>query len=323
MVMLKAFVLCFVFCGSLYAKKTALFFTGGAHADLAREVVRELGLSLSEAHVKSFQDKEVFVDLLTRVRGRVVVLIKPMSPPVNQSLVETLVFIDALKRAAAEKIILCCPYLGYSRQDRRTTKRSPISSKLVAGLLEKSGMHQIITVDLHADQIQGFFDAVCDSLLTTELYASDIQKRFVSPFVIVAPDVGALRRNRLLAKKLGCELVVIDKRRNADGESEVMNVIGNVHGKVCLLVDDLVDTGGTLCKAADALMKKGAIEVHAYCTHAVLSGCARARITQSPIASFTISNSIPQKSLPPKFRVLSLANMLATAIRNVTSVKEN
>ena len=317
-ILLGFFVITFIGCLSIkgHSQKLSILFAGTANQSLARDVGRLLALPLAPVAIKRFGDKEIFIDLLTSVRGKTVCVVQPMAPPVNDALMETLLFIDALKRASAEKIILCCPYLGYARQDRRTTKRSPISAKLVASLLEKAGVHQVVTVDMHADQIQGFFSVPCDGLLTTELYARDMQERFQNQsFVIVAPDVGALRRNRFLAKKLGCDLVVIDKRRDAEGVTEVMNVIGRVKGKMCILVDDLVDSGGTLCKAAAALMEKGASSVHVYCTHAVLSGCAKERLAQAPIQSLTISDSIMQKKLPQKFRVISLASLLADALR--------
>ena len=256
-----------------------MVFTGNANPELAQRVVKHLDISLGEATVSKFSDGEIAVELMENVRGRDVFILQPTCAPTNDNLMEILTMADALKRASAGRITAAIPYFGYARQDRRVrSSRVAISAKVVANMLQVAGVDRILTMDLHADQIQGFFDIPVDNIYAAPILLSDITKRKLENTMVVSPDVGGVVRARALAKRLDCELAIIDKRRQKANVSEVMNIIGEVSGRSCLLMDDMVDTAGTLCRAAEALKKHGAVRVSAYCTHPVLSGKAIERI---------------------------------------------
>jgi ribose-phosphate pyrophosphokinase len=264
---------------------------------------------------------EIFVEIQENVRGQDVFVIQSTSFPANDNLMELLITLDALRRSSAKRITAVIPYFGYARQDRRSAPRTPISAKLVANLITEAGAHRVLTLDLHAGQIQGFFDIPVDNLYAAPLFSRDIQERFEGrDMMIVSPDVGGVARARLLATRLNCDLAIIDKRRERAGVSEVMNVIGDVAGRDCILVDDLVDSGGTHCNAADALIKRGARSASAYVTHGVLSGGAVGRVNASPIETMTVTDSIlptEQVQACGKVRTLTIAPLLAEAMRRI------
>ena len=293
-------------------------FTGNAHRDLAQRICAYLQVPLGDATVTSFPDGETFVKINENIRGRDVFIVQPTCPPTNQNLMELLILVDALKRASAQRITAVMPYFGYARQDRKPGPRTPISAKLVANLIERAGVDRVMTVDLHAGQIQGFFDIPTDNLFAAPVMVRDIQERYgVSNLVVVSPDVGGVVRARGLAKRINVPIAICDKRRERAGESEVMNVIGDVKGRRCILIDDIVDSGGTLVNAANALLQQGAAGVMAYITHGVLTGGAVAKITASRLEALVITDSI-QPTEPVKaasnIRVLSIAPLLAEAI---------
>ncbi|MBX9589602.1 MAG: ribose-phosphate pyrophosphokinase [Hyphomonadaceae bacterium] len=291
---------------------------GNSNRPLAEAIANALKLSLTKSVVKRFADMEVFVEVQENVRGEDVYIIQSTSFPANDNLMELLILTDALRRASAQRITAVMPYLGYARQDRKPGPRTPISAKLVANLIERAGVDRVMTVDLHAGQIQGFFDIPTDNLFAAPVMVRDIQERFgTSNLVVVSPDVGGVVRARGLAKRINVPIAICDKRREKAGESEVMNVIGDVDGKRCILIDDIVDSGGTLVNAANALLKEGATEVMAYITHGVLSGGAVAKITSSNLKTLVITDSIqPTETVKsaPNVRVLSIAPLLAEAI---------
>ena len=261
---------------------------------LADTVAQILGLPLTKASIRRFADMEVFVEIQENVRGEDVFVIQSTSFPANDNLMELLVTLDALRRSSARRITAVIPYFGYARQDRKSAPRTPISAKLVANLITEAGANRVLTMDLHAGQIQGFFDIPVDNLIAAGVFSRDIQKRYEGhDLMIVSPDVGGVVRARAIATRLNCDLAIIDKRRERAGHSEVMNVIGDVAGRDCILIDDLVDSGGTHCNAADALVKRGALSASAYVTHGVLSGAAVARIASSPIEMMTITELDP------------------------------
>jgi ribose-phosphate pyrophosphokinase len=265
---------------------------------------------------------EVFVEIQENVRGEDVFVIQSTSFPANDNLMELLVTLDALRRSSARRITAVIPYFGYARQDRKSAPRTPISAKLVANLITEAGAHRVLTMDLHAGQIQGFFDIPVDNLIAAGVFSRDIQKRYEGhDLMIVSPDVGGVVRARAIATRLNCDLAIIDKRRERAGHSEVMNVIGDVAGRDCILVDDLVDSGGTHCNAADALVKRGALSASAYVTHGVLSGAAVARIASSPIEMMTITDSIEatdEVKQCDNIRELTIAPLLAEAMRRIS-----
>jgi ribose-phosphate pyrophosphokinase len=269
--------------------------------------------------VRRFADMEIFVEIQENVRGEDVFVIQSTSYPANDNLMELLIIIDALKRSSARRITAVIPYYGYARQDRRPGPRTPISAKLVANLIERAGADRVLTIDLHAAQIQGFFDIPTDNLYAAPVMARDIEDRFeLHNLTVVSPDVGGVVRARGLAKRIGASLAIVDKRRDRPGESEVMNVIGDVEGRRCILVDDIVDSGGTLCNAAEALLEKGAMEAMAYITHGVLSGGAVARVSASALKTLVITDSIqPTEAVrvASNIRVLSIAPLMAEAIK--------
>ena len=291
---------------------------GNSNPVLAQAIAGWLGLPLTKAVVRRFADMEVFVEIQENVRGSDVFILQSTSYPANDHLMELLIITDALRRASARRITAVVPYFGYARQDRKSGSRTPISAKLVANLITQAGVDRVMTLDLHAGQIQGFFDIPTDNLYAAPLMVRDIKERFdLARVMVVSPDVGGVARARGLAKRINTPLAIIDKRRERPGESEVMNVIGNVAGYTCILVDDIIDSGGTLVNAADALLAKGAKDVFAYITHGVLSGGAAARISSSRLKELVITDSIqPTEAVlkSPNIRTLSIAALIAEAI---------
>ncbi|NPU11260.1 MULTISPECIES: ribose-phosphate pyrophosphokinase [Bradyrhizobium] len=291
---------------------------GNSNPALAAGIAAELGLPLTKAVVRRFADMEIFVEIQENVRGSDVFIIQSTSYPANDLLMELLIITDALRRASARRITAVVPYFGYARQDRKSGSRTPISAKLVANLITHAGVDRVMTLDLHAGQIQGFFDIPTDNLYAAPLMVRDIKDRFdLSNVMVVSPDVGGVARARGLAKRINTPLAIVDKRRERPGESEVMNVIGDVSGHTCILIDDIVDSGGTLVNAADALLKYGAKDVYAYITHGVLSGGAATRITSSRLKELVITDSImPTEAVrnAPNIRALPIAPLIAEAI---------
>jgi ribose-phosphate pyrophosphokinase len=290
---------------------------------LAEAVAAGLNLPLARASVRRFADMEVFVEIHENVRGEDVFVIQSTSYPTNDNLMELLITLDALRRGSARRITAVIPYFGYARQDRKSGPRTPISAKLVANLITEAGAHRVLTMDLHAGQIQGFFDIPVDNLPAAPLFSRDIQERFAGrEFMIVSPDVGGVLRARIIARRLNCDLAIIDKRREHAGVSEVMNIIGEVEGRDCIIIDDIVDSGGTLCNAAEALLAANARSVSVYVSHGVLSGGAVARISASPIEMLTITDSIAATEavrLAHNVRQLSIAPLLAEAMRRIST----
>lgn len=294
---------------------------GNSNQPLAKAIASYLKTPITEAVIRRFADMEIFVEILENVRGEDVFVVQSTSYPANDNLMELLVTIDALRRGSAKRITAVIPYFGYARQDRKTGPRTPISAKLVANLITQAGADRVLTMELHAGQIQGFFDIPTDNLTVSPIFVPEIKKKFGDETpVIVSPDVGGVVRARSLAKKLNAELAIIDKRREQAGVSEVMNVIGDVQGRVCLLVDDMVDSGGTLCNAAKALVDNGAKEVHSYIVHGVLSGGAVARVTSSPITSMIITDSIASTEairVAHNIEQVSVAELFGEAIQRI------
>jgi ribose-phosphate pyrophosphokinase len=296
--------------------------TANSNLPLARAISDYLEIPLTKASVRRFADEEIFVEINENVRGEDVFVIQSTSYPANDHLMELLICIDALRRASAKRITAVLPYFGYARQDRKPGPRTPISAKLVANLITTAGANRVLSVDLHAGQIQGFFDIPTDNLFAAPVMAADIQARFSErELTIVSPDVGGVVRARSLAKRLNnAPLAIVDKRRERAGESEVMNIIGEVDGQTCILIDDIVDSAGTLCNAAAALKQQGAVEVFAYCTHGVLSGGAAARVAASELSELVVTDSIYTGEAEPsdgKIRRLTIAPLLAEAIRRI------
>ena len=289
---------------------------------LAEDVGKALGLTLANAAIRRFSDNEVFVEIHENVRGEDVFVIQSTSFPANDNLMELLITLDALRRASARRITAVIPYFGYARQDRKVGPRTPISAKLVANLITEAGAHRVLTMDLHSGQIQGFFDIPVDNLYAAPLFSRDIHDRFGNrELMIVSPDVGGVARARAIASRLNIDLAIIDKRRERAGVSEVMNVIGDVRNKSCILVDDIVDSGGTLINAADALKANGALSVDVYVTHGVLSGNAVAKIEASSMESLTMTDSIQATKIAenaPKVRVCTVAPILAEAMQRIS-----
>ena len=296
---------------------------GNSNAPLAEAIATYLNIPLTKANVRRFSDDEIFVEVLENVRGEDVFLIQSTSYPANDNLMELLVCIDALRRASARRITAVIPYFGYARQDRKPGPRTPISAKLVANLITTAGADRVLTMDLHAGQIQGFFDIPTDNLYAAPVIYKDIEERWNGePITVVSPDVGGVIRARAIAKRLqNAPLAIIDKRRERAGESEVMNIIGDVEGQVCLIVDDIVDSAGTLCNAAQALMNAGAKAVSAYVSHGVLSGGAVARVGASSLTSLVISDSIiatESVRISDKIQTLSVAPLFGEAIQRIS-----
>ncbi|WP_142416385.1 ribose-phosphate pyrophosphokinase [Bartonella massiliensis] len=293
-------------------------FCGNSNPRLAEDVTNYLNIPLGRATVKRFADQEIFVELHENVRGQDVFVLQSTSYPANDHLMELLIMIDALRRSSARRITAVIPYFGYARQDRKPGPRTPISAKLVANLITQAGAHRVLTLDLHAGQIQGFFDIPTDNLYAVPVISRDVKVHYsLENVIVVSPDVGGVVRARSLAKRLNSLLAIVDKRRERPGESEVMNIIGDVSGKDCLLLDDIVDSGGTLCNAASALLKHGANSVTAYITHGVLSGSAIERITHSEMKELVITDSImPTEAIEKahNIRVLPIADLIGEAI---------
>ncbi len=301
-----------------------MVFTGNANPELARKVAEHLRLPLGDATVSKFSDGEVFVEINENVRGADVFLLQPTCAPTNDNLMELVVMADAMRRASAGRITAVVPYFGYARQDRRVrSQRVPISAKVVADIMSGVGINRVLTVDLHAEQIQGFFDVPVDNVYGSPILLDDIGRQNYPDQIVVSPDIGGVVRARAVAKQLNdADLAIIDKRRPKAGVAQVMHIIGEVEGKTCVLVDDMVDTAGTLCKAASALKAQGAAKVVAYCTHPVLSGPAVDNINGSELDELIVTDTIPLSDAAancPKIRQLTLANLLAESIRRVSN----
>ena len=298
---------------------------GNSNRALAEQISAYLDVPLARCQVRRFADQEIFVEIQENVRGEDVFVVQSTSYPANDHLMELLIIIDALRRSSAKRITAVLPYFGYARQDRRASGRTPISAKLVANLITEAGADRVLTLDLHAGQIQGFFDIPTDNLFAAPVMTRDIKERYATDNVmVVSPDVGGVVRARALAKRIDAQLAIVDKRRERPGESEVMNIIGDVTGRDCILIDDIVDSGGTLCNAAEALLNKGATTVTAYITHGVLSGGAVARVTASKLKELVISNSIQSTAAieaSPNIRMLSIAPLLGEAIARTAEEK--
>lgn len=300
---------------------------GNGNRPLAEAIAHNLGTNLTNATIRHFADMEVFVEILENVRGEDAFVIQPTSFPANDTLMELLIMIDALRRASARRITAVIPYYGYARQDRKTSSRSPITAKLVANLITTAGAHRVLTLDLHAGQIQGFFDIPVDNLFVGPVFVRhvrdtlSVQGKLPEGLTIVSPDVGGVVRARAMAKKLDAGLAIIDKRRERAGESEVMHIIGDVDGRHCIMLDDIVDSAGTLCNAAGALKNAGATTVSAYVSHGVLSGEAVKRVNASPLENLIITDSIeatPDIATSPKIKQISIAPLMAEAIIRIS-----
>jgi len=300
-----------------------MVFTGNANPDLARRVVRELHIPLGDATVGRFSDGEVNVELNENVRGKDVFILQPTCAPTNDNLMELVVMADALRRSSASRITAVVPYFGYARQDRRPrSARVAISAKVVADMLDTVGVDRLLTVDLHADQIQGFFDIPVDNIYGSPVLIDDIQDQRFDNLMIVSPDIGGVVRARAVAKSLGVDLAIIDKRRPKANQSEVMHIIGDIEGRNCVLVDDMVDTAGTLCHAAKALKDHGAAQVFAYCTHPILSGKAIENISNSVLDQLVVTNTIPlspEAAACDRIRQLDMAPIVAEAMRRISN----
>ena len=296
--------------------------TGNSNLPLAQAIARYLEVPLTNASVRRFADEEVFVEIHENVRGEDVFVVQSTSFPANDNLMELLICIDALRRSSAHRITAVVPYFGYARQDRKPGPRTPISAKLVANLITQAGADRVLAVDLHAGQIQGFFDIPTDNLYAAPVMAADIQARYAGEsLMVVSPDVGGVVRARQLARRLdNAPLAIVDKRRDKPGQSEVMNIIGDVRGRACILIDDIIDSGGTLCNAAEALLDAGAASVTAYITHGVLSGGAVARVNKSALKELVITDTIqPTEAATSsdRIRLLSIAPLVGEAIRRI------
>ncbi|WP_025915623.1 ribose-phosphate pyrophosphokinase [Herminiimonas sp. CN] len=304
------------------ALENLMVFAGNATPDLAVDVCKQLGLSLGKANVDKFSDGEVMVEINENVRGKDVFVLQSTCAPTNDNLMELILMVDALKRASAGRITAAIPYFGYARQDRRPrSARVAISAKVVANMLQQAGVDRVLIMDLHADQIQGFFDIPVDNIYASPILLGDLVKKNYEDLLVVSPDIGGVVRARALAKRLNCDLAIIDKRRPKHNVSEVMNIIGEVEGRNCVIMDDMVDTAGTLTKAAEVLKARGAKKVLAYCTHAVLSGPAIERIASSSIDEVVVTDTIPLSDAAKacsKIRQLSSAALLAETFRRIT-----
>jgi ribose-phosphate pyrophosphokinase len=303
------------------APEGLMIFTGNANPKLASDVARQLGTRVGRANVAQFSDGESTVEILEHVRGKHAVVLQSTCAPANDHLMEVMLMCDALRRASAERITAAIPYFGYARQDRRVrSSRVPISAKVVANMLQSVGVDRVLTMDLHSDQIQGFFDIPVDNIYAAPIILADVWQQTYPNLMVVSPDVGGVVRARAFAKQMNCDLAIIDKRRPKANVSEVMNIIGDVKGRVCMIMDDMVDTAGTLTKAAQALKDHGADRVVAYCTHAVLSGGAVDRIAQSALDELVVTDSIPlsaEARAIGRIRVLSCAGLVAETILRI------
>ena len=300
-----------------------MLFTGNANPELANEVASSLGIPLSDSLVELFSDGEINIEIRDNVRGHDVFIIQSTCAPTHRNLMELVLMVDALRRSSAERITAVVPYFGYARQDRRVRSvRVPISAKVVADMLSNAGVDRVLTIDLHAEQIQGFFNCTVDNIYGAPVLLDDIERQNYKKLQVVSPDIGGVVRARAVAKQLGCDLAIIDKRRPSANQSEVMNLIGEVEGRTCVLVDDIVDTAGTLCKAAEALKEYGARKVVAYATHAVLSGNAIDNIANSKLDNLVVTNSIPlteEAKNCSKIRTLTLGKLLGESVRRLSN----
>jgi len=296
---------------------------GNSNRPLAEAIAASLNIPLTKATVRRFSDNEIFVEIHENVRGEDVFVVQSTSSPANDNMMELLVCLDALKRSSARRITAVLPYFGYARQDRKSAPRTPISAKLVANLIAAAGANRVLTLDLHAGQIQGFFDIPVDNLYAAGEIIGDIERNFPNGnLMVVSPDVGGVVRARAIAERLEADLAIVDKRREKAGVSEVMNIIGDVGGRECILVDDIVDSAGTLCNAAAALKEAGANEVHAYVSHAVLSGGAVARVSSSDLKSLVVTDTIAMTEamrVSESIKILSIAKLMAEAIRRISA----
>ena len=299
--------------------------TGNSNLKLADGISKYVGLELSNCDVKRFADNEIFVEMKENVRGEDVFVIQSTSYPANDNLMELLIIIDTLRRASAKRITAVLPYYGYARQDRKPGPRTPITSKLVANMIDKAGANRVLTMDLHAGQIQGFFDIPTDNLFAAPVLVEDIKSKLTKDTpIIVSPDVGGVVRARIIAKRIGADLAIVDKRRERAGESEVMNIIGDVEGRECFMIDDIVDSAGTLCNASDALIKQGATKVYSYVTHGVLSGKAVERVNNSSLTKLLITDTIEESDAVKKSNkidVISISSLLGEAIKRISDEK--
>ena len=299
--------------------------TGNSNLKLADGISKYVGLELSNCDVKRFADNEIFVEMKENVRGEDVFVIQSTSYPANDNLMELLIIIDTLRRASAKRITAVLPYYGYARQDRKPGPRTPITSKLVANMIDKAGANRVLTMDLHAGQIQGFFDIPTDNLFAAPVLVEDIKSKLTKDTpIIVSPDVGGVVRARIIAKRIGADLAIVDKRRERAGESEVMNIIGDVEGRECFMIDDIVDSAGTLCNASDALIKQGATKVYSYVTHGVLSGKAVERVNNSSLTKLLITDTIEESDAvkkSDKIDVISISSLLGEAIKRISDEK--
>ena len=299
--------------------------TGNSNLKLANDISKYVGLELSNCDVKRFADNEIFVEMKENVRGEDVFVIQSTSYPANDNLMELLIIIDTLRRASAKRITAVIPYFGYARQDRKPGPRTPITSKLVANMIDKAGANRVLTMDLHAGQIQGFFDIPTDNLFAAPVLVEDIKSKLTSNTpIVVSPDVGGVVRARIIAKRIGADLAIVDKRREKAGESEVMNIIGDVKGKECFMIDDIVDSAGTLCNASDALIREGATKVYSYVTHGVLSGKAVERVNKSSLTKLLITDTIEESDAvkeSDKIDVISISSLLGEAIKRISDEK--
>ena len=299
--------------------------TGNSNLKLANDISKYVGLEVSNCDVKRFADNEIFVEMKENVRGEDVFVIQSTSYPANDNLMELLIIIDTLRRASAKRITAVVPYFGYARQDRKPGPRTPITSKLVANMIDKAGANRVLTMDLHAGQIQGFFDIPTDNLFAAPVLVEDIKSKLTSNTpIVVSPDVGGVVRARIIAKRIGADLAIVDKRREKAGESEVMNIIGDVKGKECFMIDDIVDSAGTLCNASDALIREGATKVYSYVTHGVLSGKAVERVNKSSLTKLLITDTIEESDAvkkSDKIDVISISSLLGEAIKRISDEK--
>ena len=299
--------------------------TGNSNLKLANDISKYVGLELSNCDVKRFADNEIFVEMKENVRGEDVFVVQSTSYPANDNLMELLIIIDTLRRASAKRITAVIPYFGYARQDRKPGPRTPITSKLVANMIDKAGANRVLTMDLHAGQIQGFFDIPTDNLFAAPVLVEDIKSKITSNTpIIVSPDVGGVVRARIIAKRIGADLAIVDKRRERAGESEVMNIIGDVKGKECFMIDDIVDSAGTLCNASDALISEGATKVFSYVTHGVLSGKAVERVNSSSLTKLLITDTIEESEgvkKSDKIDIISISSLLGEAIKRISDEK--
>ena len=299
--------------------------SGNSNLELAQEIANYTKNSLAETTMTRFSDKEIFVEIGENVRGEDVFLIQSTSFPANDNLMELLIIIYTLKRASAKRITAVIPYYGYARQDRKPGPRTPITSKLVANMIDKAGANRVLTMDLHAGQIQGFFDIPTDNLFAAPVLTLNIKDKIKNKTpIIVSPDVGGVVRARIIASRIGADLAIVDKRREKAGESEVMNIIGDVEGRACFIIDDIVDSAGTLCNASNALLEKGATEVYAYVTHGVLSGEAVERVNNSSLTKLVLTDSIEESDLvlkSNKIEVISISSLLGEAIKRISDEK--